>query len=116
MVPLWQTVELLINSPRHQASLARLSAKAMEIPLMTRVTDLMGKLAITEGIEDAISVHQEAGLGAWAAGSWSFMPALSHTFPITRIVSPSLQMTMRMACAELVSWHAGSSTVGSTSS
>lgn len=44
MVPLWQTVELLINSPRHQATLARLSAKAMEIPLMTRVTDLMGEV------------------------------------------------------------------------
>jgi malate dehydrogenase len=41
MVPLWQTVELLLNSPRHHASLARLSARAMEIPLMTRVTDLM---------------------------------------------------------------------------
>jgi protein-S-isoprenylcysteine O-methyltransferase Ste14 len=44
MVPLWQTVELLIDSPRHQASLARLSAKAMEIPLMTRVTELMGEV------------------------------------------------------------------------
>ena len=44
MVPLWQTVELLINSPRHQVSLARLSAKAMEIPLMTRITDLMGEV------------------------------------------------------------------------
>jgi malate dehydrogenase len=44
MVPLWQTVELLIDSPRHQATLARLSAKAMEIPLMTRVTDLMGEV------------------------------------------------------------------------
>ena len=44
MVPLWQTVELLIDSPRHQVSLARLGAKAMEIPLMTRVTDLMGEV------------------------------------------------------------------------
>src|SRR4029077_14192926 len=44
MVPLWQTVELLIDSPRHRASLARLSAKAMETPLMTRVTDLMGEV------------------------------------------------------------------------
>jgi malate dehydrogenase len=41
MVPLWQTVELLLNSPSHQASLARLTARAMEIPLMTRVADLM---------------------------------------------------------------------------
>src|SRR5262249_19675677 len=35
--------------------------------------DLMG-LAITEGIEDALSAHQATGLGAWAAGSASFMP------------------------------------------
>jgi malate dehydrogenase len=41
MVPLWQTVELLRNSPSHQASLARLTARAMEIPLTTRVKDLM---------------------------------------------------------------------------
>jgi hypothetical protein len=84
--------------------------------VLAPMNDLLG-LAITEGIEDAISVHQEADLGAWAAGSWSFMPALSHTVPdFTRIASPSLQMTMRMACVELVSWHAGSATVGSTSS
>jgi malate dehydrogenase len=44
MVPLWQTVELLIDSPRHRASLARLSAKAVEIPLMTRVADLMAEV------------------------------------------------------------------------
>ena len=31
MVPLWQTVELLINSPRHQASLARLSARSSAV-------------------------------------------------------------------------------------
>jgi hypothetical protein len=48
--------------------------------VLAPMNDLLG-LAITEGIEDAISVHQEAGLGAWAAGSWSFMPALSHTVP-----------------------------------
>ena len=40
MVPLWQTVDLLLDSPTHQASLARLAARAMEIPLMMRVADL----------------------------------------------------------------------------
>jgi hypothetical protein len=30
--------------------------------------DLLG-LAITEGIEDALTVHQATGLGAWAAGA-----------------------------------------------
>jgi hypothetical protein len=37
-------------------------------------------LAITEGIEDALSVAA-AGFGAWAAGSCVFMPALSDTVP-----------------------------------
>jgi hypothetical protein len=42
--------------------------------------DLLG-LAITEGIEDALSVHQGTGLGAWAAGSAPFMPRLVDTVP-----------------------------------
>jgi phage/plasmid primase-like uncharacterized protein len=36
------------------------------------MNDLMG-LAITEGIEDALTVHQATGLGAWAAGSAGYM-------------------------------------------
>ena len=42
--------------------------------------DLMG-LAITEGIEDALSVHQATGLGVWAAGSAGRMPALADKVP-----------------------------------
>jgi len=42
--------------------------------------DLLG-LAISEGIEDALSVHQATGLGAWAAGSASFLPKLSEVVP-----------------------------------
>jgi hypothetical protein len=42
--------------------------------------DLSG-LAITEGIEDALSVHEATGLGAWAAGAASFMPALAAAVP-----------------------------------
>ena len=42
--------------------------------------DLLG-LAITEGIEDALSVHQATGLGCWAAGSAGRMPALAGTMP-----------------------------------
>jgi CHC2 zinc finger len=46
------------------------------MPLMLApMNDLMG-LAITEGIEDALSVHQATGLGTWAAGSAPFMPKL----------------------------------------
>lgn len=42
--------------------------------------DLLG-LAITEGIEDALSMHDATGLGAWAAGSASRLPALAEAVP-----------------------------------
>jgi hypothetical protein len=42
--------------------------------------DLLG-MCITEGIEDALSMHEVTGLGAWAAGSASLMPALADTVP-----------------------------------
>jgi hypothetical protein len=43
-------------------------------------TDLLG-LAVTEGIEDALSVHQATGLGVWAAGAANRMPALATQVP-----------------------------------
>jgi hypothetical protein len=42
--------------------------------------DLLG-MAVTEGIEDALSVHQATGLGAWAAGAALRMPALAPRVP-----------------------------------
>ena len=42
--------------------------------------DLLG-LAITEGIEDALSVYEATGLGTWVAGSAGMMPALADTVP-----------------------------------
>jgi hypothetical protein len=42
--------------------------------------DLLG-LAICEGIEDALSIHEATGLGAWAAGSAGRMPALAESVP-----------------------------------
>jgi hypothetical protein len=47
---------------------------------LAAVGDLLG-LAITEGIEDGLSVHEATGLGVWAAGSASFMPALAAAIP-----------------------------------
>ena len=38
-------------------------------------------LVITEGIEDALSVHQATSLGAWAAGSASHMAKLADVVP-----------------------------------
>jgi phage/plasmid primase-like uncharacterized protein len=43
-------------------------------------TDLLG-LAITEGIEDALTAHQATGLGAWAAGNAGQMPKLAGVIP-----------------------------------
>ena len=42
--------------------------------------DLFG-LTITEGIEDALTAHLATGLGSWAAGSASYMPALANVVP-----------------------------------
>ena len=38
-------------------------------------------LVITEGIEEALSVHQATGLGAWAAGSASHVAKLARAVP-----------------------------------
>jgi hypothetical protein len=45
--------------------------------VLAPMNDLMG-LAITEGIEDTLSVHQASGYGAWATGSAPFMPKLTR--------------------------------------
>jgi Toprim domain len=42
--------------------------------------DLLG-MCVTEGIEDALSVHKATGLGAWASGGFGFMPALADAVP-----------------------------------
>ncbi len=42
--------------------------------------DLLG-LTIAEGIEDALSAHEATGLGAWAAGAASRLPALAEAVP-----------------------------------
>lgn len=38
-------------------------------------------LAIVEGVEDGLAIHRATGLGVWAAGAASRMPALAHTVP-----------------------------------
>jgi hypothetical protein len=48
--------------------------------LVAPPNDLLG-LAITEGIEDGLSVHQATGLGVWAAGAAGFMPTLAPLVP-----------------------------------
>lgn len=48
--------------------------------VLAPANDLLG-LTITEGIEDALSVHAATGLGAWAASAAPFLPALADTVP-----------------------------------
>jgi hypothetical protein len=38
-------------------------------------------MAVTEGIEDGLSVYQVTGLGVWVAGAAGFMPALAALVP-----------------------------------
>src|SRR5262249_3686926 len=40
--------------------------------------DLLG-LAVAEGVEEALTVHQLAGMGVWASGGASRLPALADT-------------------------------------
>jgi hypothetical protein len=43
-------------------------------------SDLLG-LAITEGIEEALTIHEATSLGAWSAGAALRMPALASAVP-----------------------------------
>lgn len=48
--------------------------------VLAPANDLLG-MTIAEGIEDALSVHEATGLGAWAAGAASRLPALANALP-----------------------------------
>jgi hypothetical protein len=50
-------------------------------PIVLAAPNELNGIAITEGIEDALSVHEATGLGAWAAGAASFLPALAAAVP-----------------------------------
>jgi hypothetical protein len=50
-------------------------------PIVLAAPSDLGGLAIAEGIEDALSVHEATGLGVWAAGAASFMPGLAAAVP-----------------------------------
>ena len=54
---------------------------ALGVPIcLAPPNDLLG-LAICEGLEDALSIHQATGLGAWAAGGATRLPALVAAVP-----------------------------------
>jgi hypothetical protein len=48
--------------------------------VLASINDGLG-LIIAEGIEDALSVHEATGMGAWAAGSAPLLPYLADVVP-----------------------------------
>jgi hypothetical protein len=54
---------------------------SMSLPIVLAPVSDGGGLAIAEGIEDALSLHQATGLGAWAAGCANRLPALARAVP-----------------------------------
>ena len=51
------------------------------LPIVLAPANDLLAMAITEGIEDALSVHQATELGAWAAGTAGRLPALAAVMP-----------------------------------
>lgn len=71
----------LTSDGRDKLEKKRMLGTVADKPLvLSPPNDCLG-LAITEGIEDALSVNQVTGLGAWAAGSASQLPRLSEAVP-----------------------------------
>ena len=54
---------------------------SMGLPIVISPPNDLQGLAITEGIEDALTVAAETGLGVWAAGAANRMPALAAVIP-----------------------------------
>jgi len=54
--------------------------------VLAPVNDGLG-LAITEGIEDGLSVFEETGLGVWAAGSAGNMPKIAAALPYVECIT-----------------------------
>jgi Toprim domain len=48
--------------------------------VLAPINDGLG-LAVAEGIEDALSVHEATGLGVWAAGAAGRLPAMAKAIP-----------------------------------
>jgi hypothetical protein len=56
-------------------------APASGMPIVCAPVNDIGGLAICEGVEDALSIHQTTKLGAWAAGSAGRLAALARAVP-----------------------------------
>jgi hypothetical protein len=70
------------GSDRERGEMAKITiGRSLGWPIvLAPPNDLLG-LAVTEGIEDGLSVFKATGLGVWAAGSASRMPGLAGAIP-----------------------------------
>jgi hypothetical protein len=59
----------------------RMVGRPMGWPIVLAEPNNLLGLAIAEGIETALSAHMATGLGAWAAGSATFLPYLADAVP-----------------------------------
>jgi hypothetical protein len=57
-------------------------AASSGLPIVCAAVNDGGGLVICEGIEDALSIHQATGLGAWAAGSAGRLSGLARSVPL----------------------------------
>ena len=71
--------------------------------VLSALNDNLG-LAITEGIEDGLSIFESTGLGVWAAEQQVGCLHWRRRCLSTWMPSPSLPMPMRPDSAALVSW------------
>lgn len=55
--------------------------RSLGSPIVVAPPNDLLALALVEGIEDALSLHQATGLGAWAAGAAGRFPALAEAVP-----------------------------------
>jgi hypothetical protein len=70
------------GSDRERGDKAKISiGRPLGHPIVLAPPNDLLALAITEGIEDALSVHQSLGIGAWAARSATYMPKLAERVP-----------------------------------
>ena len=54
---------------------------ALGSPIVVAPPNDLNGLTICEGVEDALSIHEATGLGAWASGGAGRMPAFAKTVP-----------------------------------
>jgi hypothetical protein len=80
-----QAVHLTLLKPdgsgKAEIEKPKLMVGSTPLPIIIAPPNDLLALAITEGIEDALSVHEAIGLGAWAAGSATRLPALAAVIP-----------------------------------